>query len=376
MKFDCRNSFSADAMTNRQRILDVFEGKSHLSPPVSIRLNLWHKDAAGTGALPEEIRGMSSEEVEDHLGFCRAARHRIKTPLKFSNAPLETCSRGEQTVDKYLFAERPLIRRTVCTQEMKRQGMMGHITEYPLKEEADYDLLLAHMEQACLDIDLDGFDEYDRATGEKGLPLLIAGHSPANLIMLQLAGYENFYYHLADFPQKVTDLISRIETVYRRDLWPVLGKSPARLIMHGCHFSSQTTPPPVFEKFFLSYFQEFNALMHRQGKKVLWHADAEMSALLDHVVQAGFDGADCLATRPLVKTDLRDYFQAWQGRIICWGGLPSIIFDPSFPEDDFISYVEDIKKLTQNRSDFIFGASDHVMPGAPWRRLKLLAHQT
>ena len=136
------------------------------------------------------------------------------------------------------------------------------------------------------------------------------------------------------------------------------------------------TPPPIFEKYFLPYFKEFNSRMHEHGKKTMWHADAEMGGLLNHVLEAGFDGADCLATIPLVPQRIEDYFDAWKGGIACWGGLPSTIFDPTFPMEEYKRTVDHLVEVTQGRNDFIFGASDNVMPGAEWERLLYLAEAT
>jgi len=48
---------------------------------VTLRLDLWHNHAQHTGGLPKDIEGLSMEEVEDHLGFCRSARYRAMPKL-------------------------------------------------------------------------------------------------------------------------------------------------------------------------------------------------------------------------------------------------------------------------------------------------------
>jgi hypothetical protein len=108
----------------------------------------------------------------------------------------------------------------------------------------------------------------------------------------------------------------------------------------------------------------------------MWHADAEMSGLLEHVLEAGFDAADCLVTAPLVPQSIEDYFNVWKGKIVCWGGLPSLIFEPSFSIQDYEKYVAHMVEVTRGRNDFIFGTGDQVMPGAEWKRLLYLAEAT
>jgi len=301
----------------------------------------------------------------------------MRPSLKFPSIEIKISASDGQQIHEYMFPEKTLVRKLYCTQDMIRQGMEAHITSYPLKNKDDYDILISHMEEAYLDFQIEDFDHFDQVIiGNTGLPLLISGPCPFHFIMLEFAGYENFFYHLMDFPNEVKKLIETLERIYRRDLWPVLCKTKAQLISHGSHFSSQMTPPQIFEEYFLPYFKSFNNLMHEHKKKVLWHADAEMGALLETVIEAGFDGADCLLTAPSIKQTINDYFDVWKGKIICWGGLPSIIFNSSYPMCDYKKYVCDLIKTTKGRSDFIFGASDHVMPGAEWERLLFLARIT
>ena len=346
-------------------------------PPVSVRIDLWHNDLVFSGSEPREIAGLPQEQVEDFLGFARAARYRKSQPvLRFASCQERVVADGDVSRHEYIFPERVLTKVVARSTQMVSQGIKGHALSYPLKEKADYEVMLAHLDDAYLDFDAEGFGELDAATGDAGLPMLIVGPCPAHSLMLSWAGYEGFYYHQADFRETVDRLIAGWESIYRRVMWPAIEHSSAFLILHGVHFNSQMTPPPIFRKYFLPYFVEFNQLMHDCGKKVLFHADAEMWALGRYVMDAGFDGADCLATTPLVPQRLEDFLDAWEGKIVCWGGLPSILFDPSFPRGDFQEYVTHLVDLVRGRTDFIFGASDNVMPGGEWQRLLFLAEAT
>ena len=363
-------------MTGRQQIEAAFRGERGEHTPVSIRLDLWHAHAARIGALPKHLHDASATDVEDALGFARAARFRMHPRLVFDAADFRCEVRNGVRREDYRFPKGTLTRETVTTAESARSGVQPHITQYPLHTEADYELLLRHVHSARLEYEFEGFDIFDAETGGKGLPMLIASSCPAHLIMLRWAGYENFFLHLFDFEEKAAELIRAVDDIFRRDLWPVLQASSATLLLHGNHFSSQMTPPPLFERFFLPYFQAFNELMHAHGKCVVWHADAEIGALVELVLAAGFDGADCLATAPLVPQTMKNYLNVWQGRIVCWGGLPSTIFDPEYPLQDYQSHVLALFELAADRSDIIIGASDNVMPGAEWKRLEFLAEQS
>ena len=248
--------------------------------------------------------------------------------------------------------------------------MAGHVVEFPLKSERDCRALLEALGDARLIADTSGFDAFDERTGGAGLPMLILGPCPAHALMLRWSGYENFHYFHADFPDLIERLIFEFDRLWRRDVWPAVQQSKAELILHGAHFSAAMTPAPLFRRHFVPYFREFRGtLQERPHKTLLFHGDADLGDLLALVSEAGFDGVDCLATRPLVERSMEAYLTAWDGRLVCWGGLPGTVFAPSFPEDEFMAHVDRLRDVTANRSDVIIGASDNIMPGALWQRL-------
>ena len=348
---------------------EVFSGAVPAVPPVSIRMDLWHQDATSRGTLPAEWCGLSVAEIEDRLGFCRSARFRARPRLAFPDGWVQESDDGENHCTTYRFPSGALRKIERRTADQARAGMQSIIAKYPVAGEPDCRGLLRAVERAELVADLSGFAAFDDQTGEAGLPLLILGSCPAHMLMLEWFGYESFYYALADYPDVLEELIGAVERLFRACLWDKVCASPAELIMHGNHFADATTPPPLFRRCFLRYFQEFNARAHRARKRVLWHADAAMGRLLALVMEAGFDGADCLATAPLVPETMEDYDRVWQDRIVCWGGLPGTIFNSDYPERLFCEHLQRLVKFTRNRWGFIIGASDNVMPGALWQRI-------
>ncbi len=359
--------------TRRQRMQAVFSGATLPVPPVSIRINLWYQDAVSRGTLPKDWSGDTVADIEDRLGFCRSARWRARPRLVFPGNTVKESDQGDQHITRYDFPGAALKKVEQKTVEQARAGMRGTTVRYPVNDKASCSALLKAMENAWLEADLAGLADFDREVGDAGLPLLILGSCPAHALMLDWFGYQNFFYALADYPEILIELIAAFETIYRRDLWEPALRTPAELIMHGNHLADATTPPPLFRRFFLPYFQHFNARVHEAGKKALWHADAQMGTLLELVLEAGFDGADCLATAPLVKQTMADYDQVWQNRIVKWGGLPGTLFNPEIPETEFLKHVEALQSFTRDRSGFIIGASDNVMPGACWKRIKMLS---
>jgi hypothetical protein len=252
--------------------------------------------------------------------------------------------------------------------ENRRRGITRIMVEPLLKEPEDYDVMTAVAEAMRFVPDYEAYRVYDEEIGEDGYPFVGLAESPVHLIMLRLAGYDNFYYHLQDFPDKVEGLLEALDAAFRK-MWPVLADSPTGMVLHGTHFSSDMTPPPVFEKYFIPYFMEFNKCMHEAGKKVAFHGDADLTGLLEMVRDCGFDVADTFACDPLVKTTFQEAWQAWKDRVVIWGGVPSIILEPDYSWQAFEEYMLQLKARTEGQPGFIMAVSDNLMPNTDFRRL-------
>ncbi len=115
----------------------------------------------------------------------------------------------------------------------------------------------------------------------------------------------NAYYELADHKEKVMELHEALLQKYQ-EMQEIVLQSPAEFFLHGMHFDSQMTPPSIFEKYVVPYYQDFCQKLHQSGRWVAVHQDADASQLLELYLQTGVDVADCFATYPLVDCHFED----------------------------------------------------------------------
>ena len=120
----------------------------------------------------------------------------------------------------------------------------------------------------------------------------------------------------------------------------------------------------------LPHFRSFADRLHDRGKYLACHADADLSLLLDLIKQAGFDLAECFVTAPMVKVTIDEARLAWSKDVIIWGGIPSILLDEQFGEEEFDSYLRNLFHAIAPGNAFILGVADNVMPEAKFERLK------
>jgi hypothetical protein len=71
---------------------------------------------------------------------------------------------------------------------------------------------------------------------------------------------------------------------------------------------------------------------------------------------------ESFVTAPMVPLTLEQARQTLGNRMILFGGLPSLIFSRSFPEQDFRDYVEQMFDAIAPGDAIILAVGDNVMP--------------
>ncbi len=349
-------------MNNRERLLAILDHRPPDRIPWIPRLELWYQARALGGTLPSAWEGMSLREVERALDLGTPAREGRVFERVYDGAEVVVRQEGGRRITEYRTPVGMVREVTHYSDDLDAVGLPGRVEEYPLKRPEDYRVWSWLVEHSRWEPAYDDYQAYDAEIGDDGLPMVSVGDVPIHEFMLDLVGYDDAFYHLADYPREVDRLLGVMTEVQMERMWPVVARSPARLLLHGVHLSSQFTPPPIFNKHILPYYERVMPLMHAHGKAVAMHADNDTSLILDLIEQAGWDMVECFVTAPMVPLTLERSRAAWGHRVIIWGGLPSLLLSPSVPEDEFREYVLDMLRVIAPGDAFILGVADNVMP--------------
>jgi hypothetical protein len=360
-------------MTNRERMLAVLDHGAPDRLPFSPRLDLWYNARRSAGDLPVKWRDATLREIERDLGLVTPARNGRVFAADHGDVEVVSRREGPLHIEEHrtpLGTVRTVTRRS---EFHERAGMGEIVEEYPLKTPTDYRVWEHVVEHTTWRPAPEDYAAYDEKIGEDGLPLVSVGDVPFHHFAQKLAGYENAFYHLADWPEEVDRLLATMMRVERERLWPVIAGSSARLLLHGAHISSQMTPRPLFERYILPYYRELIPMLHAAGKTVAMHADADLSLILDLVQQAGWDMLECFVTAPMVPLTMERTRAVLGTRTILWGGVPSIILSPYFPEDKFRRYVQELLQTIAPGEAVILGVADNVMPDSLIERVRWIS---
>ncbi|MEA1951520.1 MAG: uroporphyrinogen decarboxylase family protein [Planctomycetota bacterium] len=361
-------------MTNRERILAVLDGRRPDRIPWVPRLGIWYRANKLAGTLPPEYRDMSLRQVElDVFGGTAARKGRI-WESELDGVEIRARKHNGSRLVEYVTPVGAVSTEFRRSEQPGSQGMCEMQVGFMLKRPEDYPVVQYIVEHTRYTPAFDEYERYEREIGDDGYPMIITGDCPFHYWMQQLAGYDNAFFHLHDHAAVVERLLDAITDHYRATIWRQMLDSPARLLQHGIHFSTQMTPPPLFEQYILPYYQELTPLLRRSDKVVALHADSDLGGLLPLVERAGFGMVECLATSPLVPLTLAQAQAAWGNRVIIWGGVPSTILEEPYSDEQFEQYMQELLATVSSGPGpgkaFIMGISDNAMPNSKIGRIR------
>ena len=357
-------------MTHKARILAA-AGKQLVDKlPFGARIDLWYNYHAAKGTLPEKYKGCTEIEILRDLragGMVVLGGEQVRTSnnskarlitlweTTFKNVNAQSDEEGSVKTVTYVTPKGTVSTRTEFN---RTEGyLQGYVIERLFKNEEDYPAIEYLLEDSVLVPDYDEYMRLADTIADDGLIRCGLRTSPMQYIMRDLMGYETFFYELADHPQKVEHLYETAKELWKKHL-AILADSPAKLLSICSNWSDEIHTP-VFRKYFVPWLQEATEFLHSKGKLTLIHADGEMRRLIPLVLESGIDVAEAWSPAPMTSVTTAELRKAWGDKITIWGGLPTLIFEPTCSDEKFEDYVINLFREVAPGNNFIVGMGDN-----------------
>ncbi len=381
-------------MTHRTLSLSSMRGITPEKLPYAPRFDLWFNAHQYLGTLPPEYRDCASPLdisrklgvgghmiVPDYLrpeepdGMDDRGLGVYRLPMVPYRAEFRGVDRKVVTEDGVTRAEYRTPKGAVTvewafTPDMRRAGAsISWVRKHAVTQEADYDAVAWLFERLEVVPAHEGLRRVMAETGEDAVVVANGSMpaSPMQFIMRDLMEMNFFFMQLMDAPEKLARLAAAIGGYFER-LMPCAASCPAEVVMFGANTDATITYPPFYEEHILPWVSRFAGMAHERGKLVLIHADGENKGLFDLYRQSGIDVLEAVAPAPMTKTDIREILKSSEGMTV-WGGIPSVILMPDYPDAEFERFMEDTLAAVGKRPRFILGVSDTTPPDADFGRL-------
>ncbi|MCK4819669.1 hypothetical protein KA005_28140 [bacterium] len=209
-------------------------------------------------------------------------------------------------------------------------------------------------------IPVSDFEEYRKvrdAVGEDGI-VRTGGACLAQYIMRDIMGNEFFYYELIDRRAKVEKLLEVVKDLERKK-YEIIVKLDLE-IFRVCENWSDDIHTPVFKKYFIPWFQEITDLLHAHGKLSIAHLDGENKRLIPLFLDTHIDVVEAWTPAPMTQVTTVELRRAWGDKVTIWGGVPAILFEPTYSDEEFDEYLINLFKEIAPGYKFIVGLGDNL----------------
>jgi uroporphyrinogen-III decarboxylase len=388
-------------MTERVRLLAAIRGDIPDRLPWVPRLEFWYRARLRSGTLPSEFRSLSLPEIADRLGVgyyasvpdFTACPTEVPNPdhtigiynalalpyeVEYDNVDRRIARNGNETVIEYRTPVGAIRTSLVFTEEMLDAGVsQPWIAQHAISNPQDFAVVGYIFSHLRVKPRLQHYLALRDQIGERGLAVAFASGSagPVHFIMKHLMREEQFFYAMADYPEKIQELSEKIEPFFRSIL-EIAASTPAEVVLLGGNYDDSITHPAFFRQHILPALREYGKTLHQKGKHLMTHTDGENRRLLSLYRDAGFDIADSVCPSPMTRCTVDELLQAFEGHITMWGGIPSILLCPaSSTEEQFRRFIDELLARHGRRSRLILGISDMVTADAEWDRLNYITER-
>jgi len=345
------------AVTEKQRILAAAHKQPVDKLPFGARIDVWYNYHAGHDTLPEKYREWNIPDILRDQGAGIELRHGYLWKVEYRDTEVVVCKDPPFTTTEYRTPKGTVSMKTMFTPQ--EGPWVPYELELPFKSADDYPAIEHLLENTVLVPYLDDYLKKVEMVGEDGIVICSAPeYSPMQEIMRKIMGYEMFFYELNDHPSKVEHLYELMKGVVWQKL-KILAESPVEMPM-VCGNWSDDIHTPVFRKYFVPWFQEAGEFLHSKGKLTLAHIDGEMKRLIPMFLETGIDIAEAWSPAPMTSVSTAELRKAWGDKVTIWGGVPAILFEPQYSDEEFDAYVKHLLQEIAPGYNFIVGMGDNL----------------
>jgi len=347
------------AMTQKQSILAVARGEHVDKLPFVPRIDVWYNYNVANDKFPERYKGWRQTEILRDQG-AGTGQYRFWAVVKEEYRDMEVIVTHDEP---YIMTEYRTPLGTVSKKDVfsRYEGAwIVYEMEKLFKSEKDYPVIKYVMEHTIPVENFEAFQKVRDEVGEDGMVMTgaVGLWSAPQRVMREIIGYEEFFYELADHPAEVEELLEVMKDLERRKYKVALGCDLE--IFNICANWSDDIQTPVFKKYFAPWFKELTDLLHAHGRLAMVHTDGEMRRLNPLLRETEIDIAEAVTPAPQSLVPMTESRRELGDNMTIWGGIPSILFEPMYSDEEFDAYIKNLLKDMAPGYRFIVGMGDNL----------------
>jgi hypothetical protein len=209
--------------------------------------------------------------------------------------------------------------------EISATWMEGWHRKYWVETAEDYQVMTYIVEHTQITPDYETYLAQERQLPLYCIALPDIGRTPLQTILVDLAGLENFGWHLFEYEEEVRRLYDALLKNFRR-LVEIVAEGPGRYVACMENFTAETLGPRRYEEFLLPVYDECFSVLHDAGKIVGCHYDGRTASCKDQIDRAPIDLIESLTPPPEGDQTLAQARAAWPDKLF-WSNINVACYD-------------------------------------------------
>lgn len=357
-------------MTERQRLLDVLNGKTPDRVPWFADLGHWFRAESGQQWDLYTINNATPEMVALHRDVKAALYIEVGSLHEESyggQVTRERMIKGDQAIEHFHTSKGSLTMIRRWNPTSFSWDMIKHLIEKP----EDLRILTDAQEHRQFKPRYDLWTKLEDLIGDAGLGFPSLGYTGLGSLISYYMGVEQTIYALEDEPELVKRYIDTYNAK-QLELAALYAQSPAPHLFFTDNLSSDVQSPRLFRELSFDHYRNIADCFHQAGKTVSAHIDGRMNGLLSLMAEAGIDIADACTPKPNGDLTPAEIRRQAGDRMVIMGGISPGMWLPETPENVFIEHVKAWLDLRHVSPRLVQSAGDQVPPGTALQRIRLV----
>lgn len=203
-------------------------------------------------------------------------------------------------------------------------GFTTWIHEKLFKSPEDYKALRFLLQDEIFEPSYDAFINAEKTLGGDAVCRAGFGLEPLqSLISSNCLAMQDFCMEWMDNRDEILKLYEII-VENRRKIYPIVAGSPASHANYGGNVVPSIIGLETFEKYYVPHYNEAAEIMHKHGKLIGTHLDADCGLIAKAVAGTALDYIEAFTPAPDTDMTLKEARAAWPDKVI-WMNFPSSV---------------------------------------------------
>ncbi|MBU0715255.1 MAG: hypothetical protein KJ964_07860 [Verrucomicrobia bacterium] len=298
----------------------------------------------------------TAEREMRHRGLCIVNRVSVfKTSMPSVKITSQTSQENGHTLIR-TFYETPKGTLSTLTEPA---GFTTWRHELLFKSPADYKAILFMIENEVYE---PAYDQVVRAQKDFGEDAIFRASIALEPLQAIISGdimkMETFCAEWMDNRDEILKLYdATVEN--RRKIYPIVAQSPLMHANYGGNVVPEIIGLENFEKYYVQHYNEAAEIMHKHGKLIGCHFDANCKLLSKAIAGTALDYIEAFTPAPDTDMTLAEARQAWPNKVL-WLNFPSSVHLRS--DADVEKTAVDLLNQAENINGVIMGITEDMPP--------------